>query len=78
MFRGHAAIVKLKAGQSGKVYNEEDCNTEVDENARGADAYRYSKVLYTCNLLYTHLIFDITMQLKLPDLCARLGHHINV
>ena len=70
--------MKLEAGPSGKVYNEEDCNTEVDENARGADAYRYSKVLYTCNLLYTHLIFDITMPLKLPDVCARLGHHINV
>ncbi len=39
-----AAIVKPKAGPSGEVYSEEDWNTEVDESAQGADAYRYSKV----------------------------------
>ncbi len=78
MFSGHAAIVKPKAGPSGKVYSEEDWNTEVDENAQGADAYRYSKVLYACNLLYTHLILDIIMQLKLPDICARIAQHVNV
>ena len=47
MFCGYAAIVKPKDGPSEKVYTEEDWNTEVDENAQGADAYRYSKVLYT-------------------------------
>ena len=41
----HAAIVKPKAGPSGDAYSEEDWNDEVDENAQGADAYRYSKVL---------------------------------
>lgn len=39
-----ASIVKPKAGPSGGAYNEEDWNDEVDENAQGADAYRYSKV----------------------------------
>lgn len=39
-----AAIVKPKAGPSSDLYSEEDWNTEVDENAQGADAYRYSKV----------------------------------
>ncbi|DBA76212.1 hypothetical protein WJX77_001074 [Trebouxia sp. C0004] len=39
-----ASIVKPKDGPSGQVYTEEDWNTEVDENAQGADAYRYSKV----------------------------------
>ena len=39
-----AAIVKPKAGPSSDTYSEEDWNTEVDENAEGADAYRYSKV----------------------------------
>ena len=78
MFCGHAAIVKPKAGPSGKVYSEEDWNTEVDENAQGADAYRYSKVLHACNLLYTHMILDIVMQLQLPDMCARLGQHTNI
>ena len=39
-----AAIVKPKAGPSKGVFNEEDWNNEVDENAQGADAYRYSKV----------------------------------
>jgi len=62
MFCGHAAIVKPKAGPSGKVYTEEDWNTEVDENAQGADAYRYSKVLHTCNLLYAHLILNTILQ----------------
>ena len=41
----NAAIVKPKAGPKGKVYTEEDWNTEADENAQGADAYRYSKVI---------------------------------
>ena len=41
-----AAIVKPKAGPSGDAYSEEDWNTEVDENAQGADAYRYSKVAF--------------------------------
>ncbi|DBA76210.1 TPA: hypothetical protein ACH3X1_009936 [Trebouxia sp. C0004] len=40
-----ASIVKPKAGPKGKVNTEEDWNTEADENAQGADAYRYSKVL---------------------------------
>lgn len=40
-----AAIVKPKAGPSKGVYTEEDWNNEVDENAQGADAYRYSKVI---------------------------------
>ncbi len=62
LFCGHAAIVKPKAGPSGKVYTEEDWNTEVDENAQGADAYRYSKVLHTCNLLYAHLILNTILQ----------------
>ena len=39
-----AAIVKPKAGPSSDAYSEEDWNTEVDENAQGADAYQYSKV----------------------------------
>lgn len=39
-----AAIVKPKAGPSSDAYSEEDWNTEVDESAQGADAYRYSKV----------------------------------
>lgn len=39
-----AAIVKPKAGPSSDLYSENDWNTEVDENAQGADAYRYSKV----------------------------------
>ena len=39
-----AAIVKPKAGPSKGFYSEEDWNNEVDENAQGADAYRYSKV----------------------------------
>ncbi|KAL3141742.1 hypothetical protein ABBQ32_004424 [Trebouxia sp. C0010 RCD-2024] len=39
-----ASIVKPKAGPSSDAYSEEDWNTEVDENAEGADAYRYSKV----------------------------------
>lgn len=39
-----AAIVKPKAGPSKGIYSEEDWNDEVDENAQGADAYRYSKV----------------------------------
>lgn len=46
----HAAIVKPEAGPSGQTYNEEDWNTEVDENAQGANAYRYSKVQHTCSL----------------------------
>ena len=37
--------MKPKAGPSGGAYNEEDWNDEVDENAQGADAYRYSKVM---------------------------------
>ena len=40
----YAAIVKPKAGPSNGVYSEADWNDEVDENAQGADAYRYSKV----------------------------------
>lgn len=40
----YAAIVKPKGGPKGKVYTEEDWNTEANENAQGADAYRYSKV----------------------------------
>ena len=36
--------MKPKAGPSSDAYSEEDWNTEVDENAQGADAYRYSKV----------------------------------
>ncbi len=75
MFCGHAAIVKPKAGPSGKVYTEEDWNTEVDENAQGADAYRYSKVLNTYNLLHTDVSSNTIMQLQLPDICARLGQH---
>ena len=43
-----AAIVKPKAGPSNGIYSEEDWNNEVDENAQGADAYRYSKVSYHC------------------------------
>ncbi|KAL3153255.1 hypothetical protein ABBQ38_011605 [Trebouxia sp. C0009 RCD-2024] len=39
-----ASIVKPQAGPSSDTYSEEDWNTEVDENAQGADAYRYSKV----------------------------------
>lgn len=39
-----ASIVKPKAGPSNGIYSEEDWNNEVDENAQGADAYRYSKV----------------------------------
>ena len=42
-----AAIVKPKAGPSSDAYSEEDWNTEVDESAQGADAYRYSKVCIT-------------------------------
>lgn len=45
-----AAIVKPKAGPKGKVYTEEDWNTEADENAQGADAYRYSKVTHSHTL----------------------------
>ena len=47
-----AAIVKPKAGPSDNLYSEEDWNTEVDENAEGADAYRYSKV---------RIIFPLTL-----------------
>ena len=47
----YAAIVKLKAGPSNETYSEEDWNTEVDESAEGADAYRYSKV---CTMASTH------------------------
>lgn len=78
MFCGHAAIVKPKAGPSGKVYTEEDWNTEVDENAQGPDAYRYSKVLHIYNLLHTDVSSNTIMQLLLPDICARLGQHNNV
>ena len=46
-----AAIVKPKAGPKGKVYTEEDWNTEADENAQGADAYRYSKVMLLVRLV---------------------------
>lgn len=47
----HAAIVKPQAGPSSDTYSEEDWNTEVDENAQGADAYRYSKVPHACTCL---------------------------
>ena len=61
-----AAIVKPKAGPSGGAYNEEDWNDEVDENAQGADAYRYSKVkqhvVMVCILLSVHAIHAGVLQ----------------
>lgn len=56
MFLSHmrAAIVKPKAGPSSDAYSEEDWNTEVDENAQGADAYRYSKVYYHPSSITLH------------------------
>ena len=46
--------MKPKAGPSGGAYNEEDWNDEVDENAQGADAYRYSKVMQHALMVAHH------------------------
>ena len=61
-----AAIVKPKAGPSNGTYSEEDWNDEVDENAQGADAYRYSKVWY----FYWSLL--VTRVLKLLQWSKRI------